>query len=111
MKNNIKTKLSIATLVALFCNSLSVLAQDTLNSNNIKSRLTQVTSDIGEIVNPIINIALAIIGVIAIGVVVWAYAKKKKADPNANDALMDAAWTTIAIVAFVYIIKSFFFGL
>lgn len=83
----------------------------TVKIEGLESQLNNVTENIAKIANPIINIILAIVGVIAIGVIAWAFSKKKKGQDGANDAIMDTAWTTLAVVAFIYVVKSFFFGL
>lgn len=110
VQNRIKY-LCISTL-AIIGSTVSAFAQGTpIDNSTLKDKIGTVPTKIAEIASPIINIALAIVGVIAVGVAVWAYAKKKKGDGNANDGLMDAAWTTLAIVAFIYVVKAFFFGL
>ncbi len=97
------------TAAALYLTAENALAQG-LTSSNIKSQLDGVTQNARDLINPIVNIVLLIVGVIALGIIAWAFAKKKKGDAGANDAIMDAAWSTLAVVAFIYVIKLFFFG-
>lgn len=110
MKANQNIKRAAATAITAL-SSISIWAQTPIESNQIETQLTNVTSNIGKIVNPIINIVLAIVGIIAIGVIAWAFAKKKRGEQGANDAIMDTAWTTLAVVAFIYVVKAFFFGM
>lgn len=109
MKLNERIKYAYASLTVFTLGTVPAMAAQ-VEANNISSSLNNVSNNIKTLANPIINIALAIVGIIAIGVIIWAYAKKKKGEGGANDGIMDAAWTTLAVVAFIYIVKSFFFG-
>ena len=111
MKITTRIKYACTSVLVFLMGAFTGFAQNPVSSTELKTKLDGVTKSIGEIANPLINIGLAVIGVIAVGVAIWAYSKKKKGDANANDGLMDAAWTTLAIVAFIYVVKSFFFGL
>lgn len=106
-KNLISKTLSVAA--ATVASTQLALAGDPIKATDIEGQLNNVTSNIGKIINPIIDIVLAIVGVLAVGIIAWAFAKKKKGDAGANDAIMDAAWTTLAVVAFIYIVRLFFF--
>jgi len=101
-------KYLMASLIVFLGNASNTFAE-IKGTGGIKSQLEGVTRNITDLIDPIVNIVLAIVGVIALGVIMWAYAKKKKGDANANDALMDAGWTTLVVVIFVYVVKLFFF--
>ena len=100
---------AITAVLGLFCFAETALAQ--LNIKNLDSELGKVPAEVNKLINPIVNIILLIIGIIAIGVLLYGYIQKKRSnDPNSADGLVSGALNTVYVVVGVYIIKFFFFG-
>lgn len=100
---------AITAVLGLFCFAETALAQ--LNIKNLDSELGKVPAEVNKLINPIVNIILLIVGVIAIGILVYGYIQKKRSnDPNSADGLVSGALNTVYVVVGIYIIKYFFFG-
>lgn len=100
---------AITAVLGLFCFAETALAQ--LNIQSLDKELGNVPKQIKTFINPIVNIILLIVGIIAIGVLVYGYIQKKRSnDPNSADGLVSAALNTVYVVMGIYIIKFFFFG-
>lgn len=100
---------AITAVLGLFCFAETALAQVTIE--NLDSQLTQVPTQSKKLVNPIVNIILLVVGLIAIGVFVYGYIRKKHSnDPNSGDSLVSGALNTVYVVLGIYVIKFFFFG-
>lgn len=72
--------------------------------------LESIAQKLLELTGSFMTIALTAVGIVAITVLVWALAKKRKGGENANDAIMDAAFYTILVVVFMLIINVLFFN-
>lgn len=100
---------AITAVLGLFCFAETALAQ--LNIKNLDSELGKVPAEVNKLINPVVNIILLIVGVIAIGVLLYGYIQKKRTnDPNSADGLVSGALNTVYVVVGIYIIKYFFFG-
>lgn len=100
---------AITAVLGLFCFAETALAQ--LNIKNLDSELGKVPAEVNKLINPVVNIILLIVGVIAIGVLLYGYIQKKRSnDPNSADGLVSGALNTVYVVVGIYIIKFFFFG-
>ena len=100
---------AITAVLGLFCFAETALAQ--LNIKNLDSELGKVPAEVNKLINPVVNIILLIVGVIAIGVLLYGYIQKKRSnDPNSADGLVSGALNTVYVVVGIYIIKYFFFG-
>ena len=100
---------AITAVLGLFCFAETALAQ--LNIKNLDSELGKVPAEVNKLINPVVNIILLIVGVIAIGVLLYGYIQKKRTnDPNSADGLVSGALNTVYVVVGIYIIKFFFFG-
>lgn len=56
-----------------------------------------------------VTIMLVMVGMVAITVMIWALAKKRNGEQGSNDTIMNAAFYTFVVVAFILIIKVLFF--
>lgn len=100
---------AITAILGLFCFAETALAQ--LNIKNLDSELGKVPDEVNKLINPIVNIILLIVGVIAIGILLYGFIQKKRSnDPNSADGLVSGALNTVYVVVGIYIIKYFFFG-
>lgn len=100
---------AITAVLGLFCFAETALAQVKIES--LDSQLTQVPTQVKKFINPIVNIILLIVGVIAIGILVYGFIQKKRSnDPNSADGLVSGALNTVYVVVGIYVIKFFFFG-
>lgn len=100
---------AITAVLGLFCFAETALAQ--LNIKSLDSELDKVPREVNKLINPIVNIILLIVGVIAIGILVYGFIQKKRSnDPNSADGLVSGALNTVYVVVGIYIIKFFFFG-
>ena len=100
---------AITAVLGLFCFAETALAQ--LNIKSLDSELQKVPTEVNKLINPIVNIILLIVGIIAIGILVYGFIQKKRSnDPNSADNLVSGALNTVYVVVGIYIIKFFFFG-
>lgn len=100
---------AITAVLGLFCFAETALAQ--VDFSNLSSNLEKVPKQVKDLINPIVNIIMLIVGIIAIGVLVYGYIQKKRSnDPNSADGLVSGALNTVYVVVGIYIIKFFFFG-
>lgn len=110
MKSSTKILNSLLlALFGLFASIKSAVAQ--IEIDKIQGTLENVPTEARNLVNPIFNILLFIVGIIAAGVLVYGYIQKKRSnDPNSGDSLVSGALNTVYVVVGIYIIKFIFFG-
>lgn len=78
--------------------------------NELQQKLQTVPQDVSNMVGPIINIVLIILGIAVIISLVIAYIQKRKDNnSNSNDKIIDALWTALVVILGIYAVKTFFF--
>ncbi len=93
-----------------FINGIEAKAQLITSKQDANQALNQVETELKKTTGNIVDIALIAVGLIAVIIMVWALAKKKKGDNNANDAIADGAMYTAIAAGAILLIKTLFFG-
>ncbi len=103
----------ISMLAAMFIVSLfnAVPASAQMKIDNIKTELGNVPDTIKDLINPIINIVLLILGLGVIASLIVAYINKRKDNnSNSNDKIIDALWTAMVVILGIYAVKFLLIG-
>ncbi len=88
----------------------SILTNSPANSpKSLESIFEELARKLMGLTDDFVTIMLIVVGMVAITVLVWALAKKRNGEQGANDTIMNAAFYTFVVVAFILIIKALFF--
>lgn len=93
-----------------FVGGVEAKAQLINGKSNAESALNTINQELKKTTGSIVDIALIAVGLIAVIIMVWALAKKKKGDNNANDAIAEGAMYTAIAAGAILLIKTLFFG-
>ena len=96
----------VSSLVLAFAGALSAFAQP----KDMVSTLNNATTTVKTWTQPLVNLILVILGLVAVGRAVATYISSRRSQSgNGNEELLNMILTTIVAVAFIFLVNVLFF--
>lgn len=99
---------SIRIFAASAAATLATAVAQAQSYTDLNSAITQATNSLGQVGGKIVNFASLIIGLVGAGMLVWAFIKKAKGDPQSHDALFNWGLTLLAAIAVLQVLKAIY---